>query len=136
MFADLREPVAAYLAEYGHREVRSAFLMSEPTWGEMPALLYAGIHEAVLDRPEATGESGERVAAAAADRVRARRRVRLTGSADAILAAAAPRVRHRVREDTHFHATRGSRVLRARCSRPVDGWRARGCSTSRSTCCT
>ena len=84
-FADLREPVAAYLAEYGHREVRSAFLMSEPTWGEVPALLYAGI-AGFIDHPEDAAETGDDIAAAAAERLRGRRRVRLTRSADAILA--------------------------------------------------
>ena len=57
---DFATPVAAYLAEYGHREVRSAFLMSEPTWGEVPALLYAGI-AAFLDRPRTSAaETGRR----------------------------------------------------------------------------
>ncbi len=112
VFAELREPVAAYLAEYGHREVRSAFLMSEPTWGEVPELLYAGI-DALIEAPD-TMAPGEEVAAAAAERVSSRRRVRLTGSAPAILAAAAAaRSGIAFREDTHFHAPRALPALRA-----------------------
>ena len=126
-FAELREPVAAYLAEYGHREVRSAFLMSEPTWGEVPALLYAGI-DGFIDHPEGARvsepgvwggapegtDTGDDIAAAAAERLRGRRRVRLTRSADAILEAAdAARAGIAFREDTHFHAPRGVPALRA-----------------------
>ena len=74
-FAHLRQPVAAYLAEYGHREVRSAFLMSEPTWGEVPALLYAGI-AGFIDHPGGRPSRRRDIAAAAAERLRGRRRVR------------------------------------------------------------
>ncbi|GAA1986354.1 PEP/pyruvate-binding domain-containing protein [Microbacterium pumilum] len=110
--AGLREPIAAYLSEYGHREVRSAFLMSEPTWGETPALLHAGI-AGLLDRPEAAGEPGYAIAAVAVERLRSYRRIRLTNSAPSILAAAeAARAGIAFREDTHFHATRGLPVLR------------------------
>ncbi len=112
VFAELREPVAAYLAEYGHREVRSAFLMSEPTWGEVPALLYDGIG-AFIDNPGRAADTGDQISAAAAERVRGRRRVRITRSADAILAAAeAARAGIAFREDTHFHAPRGLPALR------------------------
>ncbi|WP_344091192.1 PEP/pyruvate-binding domain-containing protein [Microbacterium deminutum] len=112
-FADLREPISAYLAEYGHREVRSAFLMSEPTWGEVPALLYSGI-DAFLDHPDQAPDTGARIAAAASDRVSSRRLVRLTRSAPAILAAAdAARSGIAFREDTHFHAMRAMPILRA-----------------------
>jgi pyruvate,water dikinase len=111
-FAALREPVDRYLAEYGHREVRSAFLMSEPTWGEVPGLLYTGI-DAYLDRPGGPAGTGDEIAAAAEGRVRARRWVQLTRSAPAILAAAdAARSGIAFREDTHFHAMRGVPILR------------------------
>jgi phosphohistidine swiveling domain-containing protein len=123
VFVELREPVAAYLAEYGHREVRSAFLMSEPTWGETPELLHSGI-AALLDplvngqanRGDlvATAEPGEEIAAASARRLVARRRVRATRSAAAILEAAdAARSGIEFREDTHFHAPRGMPAIRA-----------------------
>ena len=98
--------------------------MSEPTWGEVPALLYDGIG-AFIDNPGRAADTGDEIAAAAAERVRGRRRVRITRSADAILATAqAARAGIAFREDTHFHAPRGLPALRARAAR--GGSAARG----------
>lgn len=111
--APLRARLAAHVAEFGHREVRSAFLMSDPTWGEQPSLLYDGI-VAALDDPAAVQDAGAISARIAEERLTARRRVRLTGAGPGILAAAAEaRAGIAFREDTHFHAPRGLPALRA-----------------------
>lgn len=113
-FADLRPQLAAFVAEYGHREARSAFLVSEPTWGEDPQLLYGGIATLLKGRSDAAAEPGAALAEAAEARVLARRRVRVTRSGPGILAAArAARAGIAFREDTHFHAPRGVPVLRS-----------------------
>jgi pyruvate,water dikinase len=109
-FADFRAALAAFRAEYGHRETASPLLMSAPTWGEVPATVLGMVKVLVEDAP----------AAPAADRAeRAERRllthplVRLTRSEQRVrdlLAAARSGIAFR--EDTHFHGTRVLPVVR------------------------
>ena len=100
---------AAYADEYGHREVISAFLISQPTWGEEPELIRAAAH-ALAGQPEPRpGRSADAELAA----VLARRRVRLLRLGPRIAAAAAQaRSGIAFREDTHFHASRLLPVVR------------------------
>ncbi|MGW9630902.1 PEP/pyruvate-binding domain-containing protein [Agromyces sp. NPDC055520] len=115
--AGLRTRVEAFDDEYGHRETTSAFLASEPTWGDDPAVLFGAIR-ALLARPVAPGaeagpDAGAGEFAAAERRVLGRRRVRALHLGDEI-AAAADRARAGIafREDTHFHAMRPLSPLR------------------------
>ena len=92
-----------YVDEYGHREVTSAFLVSQPTWGEDLDLIRSAAR-AMAGQPAVTVE---RTADAELRSVLARRRVRLLRVGPRIAAAAA-RARSGIafREDTHFHASR------------------------------
>lgn len=109
-FAELRPRWRTFLAEYGHRETTSAFVMSEPTWRDDPAVLIAAVRGLL-----ATAEPSDagRVAAAAERALLGRRRLRLTGSVTRLQrAVAAARSGIAFREDTHFHAMRGQPPLR------------------------
>lgn len=106
---DDQAALAAYVEEYGHREVTSAFLVSEPTWGEDPEVIRQAA-SALTHRP-VTAEDGTAEQTMAA--VRALRRVRLLRLGPAIAAAAAgARAGIALREDTHFHASRLLPVVR------------------------
>jgi phosphohistidine swiveling domain-containing protein len=111
-YGPLREAVQAWLAAYGHRETTSAALVSSPTWAEEPALLLGNLRALVSRPPEPGGETDQ--AAAALQRVRRRRRVRVTHSAERVRRAAdAARAAVAFREDSHFHALRIRPVLRS-----------------------
>jgi pyruvate,water dikinase len=99
----------AYIDEYGHREVTSAFLVSQPTWAEESDLIRSAAR-AVAGQPTPTAE---RTADAELATVLARRRVRRLRIGPRIEAAAA-RARSGIafREDTHFHATRLLPIVR------------------------
>ena len=109
-FAELRPPWRAFMAEYGHRETTSAFVMSEPTWRDDPAVLVGAVRGLLASaEPPDPG----RVAATAEQDLLRRRRVRLSGSAARLLqAVTAARSAIAFREDTHFHAMRGQPPLR------------------------
>lgn len=104
------EPIAfesalrAYADEYGHREVTSAFLVSQPTWGEdLQVIRNAASGLAAHPGPAPV----ERSAAAELASVQARRRVRLLRVGPRVAeAAAATRSGIAFREDSHFHASR------------------------------
>ena len=101
--------VRSYVDEYGHREVTSAFLVSQPTWGE-DLNLVRDAASALAAQPD---PRPERSADAALAFVLARRRVRLLRLGPRIAAAAAS-VRSGIafREDTHFHASRLLPIVR------------------------
>lgn len=103
LFAPLQRQIGDYFVEFGHRETTSAFLVSEPTWVDDPAVLYGAVR-AMLDQPEPV--QPENRAGAAELRVAGRKlvpsRVR-----DAIVSAArGTRSGIAFREDSHFHAMR------------------------------
>ncbi|WP_214402398.1 PEP/pyruvate-binding domain-containing protein [Pseudonocardia lacus] len=109
-FTAFRATLAAFLDEYGHRETASLLLMSAPTWGEAPATVLGLVKVLVEDAPPAP----------AADRAEQAERllvshplVRATRSGPRLRRLlAAARTGIALREDTHFHATRGLPVLR------------------------
>src|SRR5918993_2284354 len=99
-----------YADEYGHREVTSAFVVSEPTWGENLPLIREAAYgmAAQLASPRA-----ERSPDAELATVLARSRVRLLRIGPRIAAAAAAaRGGIAFREDTHFHASRLMPIVR------------------------
>jgi pyruvate,water dikinase len=109
-FAGFRAALAAFRAEFGHRETASPLLMSAPTWGEAPATVLGMVKVLVEDAP----------APQAADRAeRAERQllahplVRLTRSEGRVRdLMAAARAGIAFREDTHFHGTQVLPVVR------------------------
>lgn len=109
-FRPVRDALQRWLGTYGHRETTSAALISSPTWAEDPELILGSLRGLILHPPdEAEKDHGD----AAQQRIRRRRRVRLTGSARKVLqAAAAARAGMAFREDTHFHALRVRPILR------------------------
>lgn len=108
-FTRVRAVLTTFLDEYGHREITSAFLMSEATWRERPDFVLETIRALVLAPP--TSPAG--TLAKAESRLLGLRRVRLTRSGPSILrAAAAARAGIAFREDTHFHAMRPVPPLR------------------------
>ena len=125
-----------YADEYGHREVISAFLVSQPTWGEDPNLVREAAY-GLAAHP--TPAPVERSADAELASVLARRRVRLLRVGPRIAAAAAAaRSGIAFRENTHFHASRllplvrgalvvaGQRLARAGVlDDPADVWHLR-----------
>ena len=126
----------SYADEYGHREVTSAFLVSQPTWGEDLGL----VREAAYGRAAHPSPAPiERSANAELTSVLALRRVRLLRVGPRIAAAAAAaRSGVAFREDTHFHASRllpivrgalveaGVRLARAGVlDEPADVWHLR-----------
>ena len=130
--AALRE----YVDDYGHREVTSAFLVSQPTWGEDLDLVRAAACGLAAHPGPALVE---RSADAELASVLARRRVRLLRVGPRIAAAAAAaRSGIAFREDSHFHASRllpivrgalvtaGERLARAAVlDDPADVWHLR-----------
>ena len=101
--------LAAYVEEYGHREVTSAFLVSQPTWGEDPVVIRQAA-TALARRPTPTEDRTAEHTLAAVSMLR---RVRLLRLGAAIAAAAAgARAGIALREDTHFHASRLLPVVR------------------------
>ena len=125
-----------YADAYGHREVTSAFLVSQPTWGENLDL----VREAAYGLAAHPGSAPvERTADAALASVLARRRVQLLRVGPRIAAAAAAaRSGIAFREDSHFHASRllpivrgalvtaGERLTRAEVlDDPADVWHLR-----------
>ena len=125
-----------YADAYGHREVTSAFLVSQPTWGENLDL----VREAAYGLAAHPGSAPvERTADAELASVLARRRVRLLRVGPRIAAAAAAaRSGIAFREDSHFHASRllpivrgalvdaGERLARAEVlDEPADVWHLR-----------
>ncbi|WP_198165908.1 PEP/pyruvate-binding domain-containing protein [Agromyces laixinhei] len=121
---DLRARIADFTNEYGHRETTSAFLASEPTWGDDPAMLFGAVRALLVRTAEpapggAEPDAGPGVhpgdggATAAERRIRGRRRVRFLRLGDKILAVAAhARSGIAFREDSHFHAMRPMPPLR------------------------
>ena len=104
--AALRE----YVDDYGHREVTSAFLVSQPTWGEDLDLVRAAACGLAAHPGPAPVE---RSADAELASVLARRRVRLLRVGPRIAAAAAAaRSGIAFREDSHFHASRLLPIVR------------------------
>jgi pyruvate,water dikinase len=125
-----------YADEYGHREVTSAFVVSEPTWGEnLQVIREAAYGMAAHPAPAAAERSPDAELAA----VLARRRARPLRIGPRIAAAAAAaRSGITFREDTHFHASRllpivrgalleaGERLARAGVlDDPVEVWHLR-----------
>ena len=99
-----------YADEYGHREVTSAFVVSEPTWGEDLSLTREAA-QGMAAHPASV--PAERSADAELAAVVARRRVRLLRIGPRIAAAAAAaRSGVAFREDTHFHASRLLPIVR------------------------
>ncbi len=102
-FVPLQQQIEDYLVEFGHRETTSAFLVSEPTWVDDPAVLYGAVR-AMLDQPEPV-QTQDRAGAAerrVADCKWVPGRLR-----DAIVSAArGTRSGLAFREDSHFHAMR------------------------------
>ena len=125
-----------YADEYGHREVTSAFLVSQPTWGEDLRLVREAAYGLAAHLSPAPVE---RSADAELASVLARRRVRLLRVGPRIAAAAAAaRSGIAFREDSHFHASRllpvvrgalveaGERLARAGVlDEPADVWHLR-----------
>jgi phosphohistidine swiveling domain-containing protein len=132
--AGVQAALEQYLAEFGHREISSAFLASQPTWGEDPDLVLEAA-EAVLGRPGPPRSAPDEALA----RVLGRQRVRLLHLGPRIVAAAtAARQGLAFREDTHFHVVgllpivrgalleAGGRLARARVlDHPGDIWHLR-----------
>jgi pyruvate,water dikinase len=109
-FADFRAALAAFRAEYGHRETASPLLMSAPTWGEAPATVLGIVKVLVEDAP--TPQAADR-AERAERQLLAHPLVRLTRSERRVTGLlAATRAGIAFREDTHFHGTRVLPVLR------------------------
>ncbi|MBP2411889.1 pyruvate,water dikinase [Arthrobacter stackebrandtii] len=102
-FAPLHQQIDGYLAEFGHRETTSAFLVSEPTWVDDPAVLYGAVR-AMLDQPEPVGQEDR----AGVAELRVAGRTRVPGRLRAAIASAARGTRSGIafREDSHFHAMR------------------------------
>lgn len=127
--------LAAYVEEYGHREVTSVFLVSQPTWGEDREVIRQAA--AALARWPAPAE--DRTAGHTLAAVSVLPRVRLLRLGPTIAAAAAgARAGIALREDTHFHASRllpivrgallaaGQRLARAGVlGDPADVWHLR-----------
>jgi pyruvate,water dikinase len=109
-FADFRAALAAFRAEYGHRETTSVLLMSAPTWGDAPATVLGMVKVLVEDAPPAPpADRAER----AERRLLAHPLVRITRSERRVRRVlAAARAGIAFREDSHFHATRVLPVLR------------------------
>jgi pyruvate,water dikinase len=101
--------LAAFLAEYGHRETASLLLVSAPTWGESPDRR-ARSGQGPRDRSaRPPGRPGPR----AEQDLLAHPLVRRAGVGPAVLRlVSAARAGTAFREDTHFHATRPLPVLR------------------------
>jgi rifampicin phosphotransferase len=110
-FAGFRAELAAFRAEYGHRETASPLLMSAPTWGEAPATVLGMVKVLVTDAPPAPpADRAER----AERQLLAHPLVRLTRSGRRVRTLLADaRAGIAFREDTHFHGTRVLPVLRA-----------------------
>jgi phosphohistidine swiveling domain-containing protein len=110
-FADFRAELAAFRAEYGHRETASPLLMSAPTWGEAPATVLGMVKVLVTDAPPAPpADRAER----AERQLLTHPLVRLTRSGRRVRTLLADaRAGIALREDTHFHGTRVLPVLRA-----------------------
>jgi rifampicin phosphotransferase len=109
-FAGFRSALAAFMAEYGHRETASPLLMSAPTWSEAPATVLGAVSVLV---DEAMAPAGADRTERALQRLLEHRLVRLTRSRRAALRLVeAARAAVAFREDTHFHGTRALPVLR------------------------
>jgi pyruvate,water dikinase len=105
-----RTALAAFLDEYGHRETASQLLMSAPTWGETPATVLGVVKVLVEDAPPAPAADR---AEQAVQRLVSHPLVRVTRSGPRVhRLLAAARAGIALREDTHFHGTRGLPVLR------------------------
>ena len=117
-FAGLRERIAVFLDEYGHRETTSAFLASAPNWGDDPRMLFSSVRSLIARPTSASagasnGATGDRDAAEAERRILRRRRVRAFRAGAAIIDIAhEARAGIAFREDTHFHAMRPLQPLR------------------------
>jgi rifampicin phosphotransferase len=110
-FETLRPSIDAFLEEFGHRETTSAFLMSEPTWSERPAILVGAIQSMLGSEPAA--ETTDARNDVLRHRILGLRRVRITRTGPALLrAAVAARAAIAFREDSHFHAMRALPPLR------------------------
>ena len=113
-YQPLRDALQIWLDAYGHRETTSAALVSAPTWADEPGLLLGNLRALVTRRTGDEHAHDADQAAAAMQRVRGRRLVRLTHAADRVSRAAdAARSAMAFREDSHFHALRVRPVLRA-----------------------
>jgi phosphohistidine swiveling domain-containing protein len=109
-FGAFRTSLAAFLAEYGHRETVSPLLMSVPTWGDSPATVLGMVKVLVEDAPPAPAadraEQAERL-------LLAHPLVRLTRSGPRVhRLLASARAGIAFREDSHFHGTRALPVVR------------------------
>jgi pyruvate,water dikinase len=136
-FVELRDNLRRYADEFGQREATTAFLVSQPTWGEDPRLALGAI-KGLVNRPSAAADLESPGRIVEKDLVRGRR-VRLLRLGPRIAAAAAAaRSGIALREDTHFHAIRllpivrgallevGERLARAGALvRPADVWHLR-----------
>ena len=136
-FAELRNNLQRYSGEFGQREATTAFLVSQPTWGEDPRLALGAI-KGLVNRSAGAADLESPGRAAENDLIQGRR-VRILRLGPRIAAAAAAaRSGIAFREDSHFHAIRllpivrgalletGERLARAGVlAQPGDVWHLR-----------
>ena len=136
-FTEIRNNLQRYADEFGQREATTAFLVSQPTWGEDPRLALGAI-KGLVNRPAGAADRESPGRAAESDLIRGRRVRMLRLGPRIAAAAAAARSGIAFREDSHFHAIRllpivrgalletGERLARAGVlAQPGDVWHLR-----------
>jgi phosphohistidine swiveling domain-containing protein len=134
-FSEIRDILRRYTDEFGQREATTAFLVSQPTWGEDPRLPLGAIKGLVN---HSVGAADLDSPGRSADLIQGRRVRTLRLGPRIAAAAASARAGIAFREDSHFHAIRllpivrgalleaGERLARAGVlTQPGDVWHLR-----------